>query len=258
MRAVAVIPARYGSTRFPGKPLAPVLGRPLIAWVVDAARACPRFREVCVATDAEPIARAAREAGARVVMTSQGCASGTDRVAEAARSVDADVYVNVQGDEPLVDPDDLADLVEVFAAEPGTRVATLSRPIRDPAELTRPDVVKVVCDRGGNALYFSRSPVPYYRDAWGSLGPGPVPAHPWIPRKHIGIYAFSREALLAFRDLPPGLLEGAERLEQLRALEAGWRIRVLEARWDSVGVDRPQDVPRVEALLRARGARPAG
>ncbi len=257
MRAVAVIPARYGSTRFPGKPLAPVLGRPLIAWVVDAARACPRFREVCVATDAEPIARAARAAGARVVMTSRGCASGTDRVAEAARSVGADVYVNVQGDEPLVDPDDLADLVEVFAAEPGTPMATLSRPIRDPAELTRPDVVKVVCDRGGNALYFSRSPVPYYRDAWGSLGPGPVPAHPWMPRKHIGIYAFSREALLAFRDLPPGLLEGAERLEQLRALEAGWRIRVLEARGDSVGVDRPEDVPRVEALLRARGARPA-
>ncbi len=253
MRAVAVIPARSASSRFPGKPLVPLLGRPLIAWVVDAARSARRIQGVYVATDTEAIARAAEAAGAVAVMTRPECPSGTDRVAEAARRIPADVYVNLQGDEPLVDGADLDALVAVFEADPAVEMATLSRPITQPGDLVSPDVVKVVCDRAGNALYFSRSPVPYYRDLWDRRGPGPVPASaPWTPRRHLGVYAFTRQALLAFPQLPPGALERAERLEQLRALEAGWRIRVVEARADTVGVDRPEDVPRVEALLRTR------
>lgn len=253
MRAVAVIPARYASTRFPGKPLALLLGRPMVAWVVAAARAAERLDEVWVATDSEPIARAAEAAGARVAMTSPACASGTDRVAETARSVRAEVYVNLQGDEPLVEPADIDRLVAVFAEEPGTRMATLARPADREGDLSDPNVVKVVCDAAGGALYFSRSPIPYYRDAWGAAGrPGPAPIGALGPLRHLGLYAFRREALLAFAALPPGRLEQAERLEQLRALEAGWRVRVLPAAGDSLGVDRPEDLARAETALRAR------
>ncbi len=251
MRAVAVVPARYGSSRFPGKPLVPLLEKPLIAWVVERAGACPAFAEVVVATDHPGIAEAARVAGARAVMTSSACRSGTDRVAEAARSVDADVVVNVQGDEPLVDPDDLAGLAAAMAGEDPPAMATLARPLADTAEWLRPDVVKVVCDGRGNALYFSRAPIPYFRDeAEASAGPRLPDRPPVRARKHLGVYAFRREALFAFTALPEGRLERAERLEQLRALEAGWRIRVVVARSDSVGVDRPEDVARVEEMLR--------
>lgn len=253
MRAVAVIPARYASSRFPGKPLALLLGRPMVSWVVEAALLAERLDEVWVATDSEPIARAAEEAGARVAMTSPACASGTDRVAETARSVVADVYVNLQGDEPLLEPADVDRLVGVFADEPATRMATLARPAHREGDLADPNVVKVVCDASGAALYFSRSPIPYYRDAWEGVGAGgPPPASQVTPLRHVGIYAFRREALLAFAALPPGRLEEAERLEQLRALEAGWRIRVLPARGDSLGVDRPEDLVRAEKALRAR------
>lgn len=253
MRAVAVIPARHASTRFPGKPLALLLGRPMVAWVVDAALTAGTLREVWVATDSEPIARAAEAAGARVAMTSPECASGTDRVAETARMASADVYVNLQGDEPLVEPADIDRLVEVFAAEPGTRMATLARPADREGDLLDPNVVKVVCDAAGSALYFSRSPLPYYRDAWSAAGgPAAAPGDQVQPLRHVGLYAFRREALLAFTALPPGRLEQAERLEQLRALEAGWRIRVLPASGDSLGVDRPEDLARAEKALRAR------
>lgn len=244
MRAVAVIPARYGSTRFPGKPLALLLGRPLIAWVVDAARAAEGIAEVWVATDSEPIGAAARAAGARVVLTSPHCASGTDRVAEAAGTVAADVYVNLQGDEPLVEPTDLETLVEVFRASAGgVRMATLARPLERPEELDDSDAVKVVCDAAGDALYFSRAPIPWYRD-----GAADRPA----AQIHLGIYGFTHDALLAFADLPRGVLEEAEKLEQLRALEAGWKVRVCRARTPSVGVDRPADLARAERALRAR------
>ncbi len=253
MRAVAVVPCRYASTRFPGKPLVPLLGKPMVAWVVEAARRCSALAEVWVATDDEAIAGAARAAGARVAMTSPDCPSGTDRVAEAAREIDAAVVVNLQGDEPLVDPGDLDALVAVFAAEPETRMATLARPIADPADLANPDVVKVVCDGAGHALYFSRSPLPYFRDVWGRGGVAEIPPEGPAPLRHHGVYAFRREALFAFPRLPPGRLEGAERLEQLRALEAGWRIRVVPARGEALGVDRPEDVPGAEAALRARG-----
>lgn len=252
MRAVAVIPARYGSTRFPGKPVALLLGRPMVAWVVEAALAAGRVSEVWVATDDERIARSAEDAGARVVMTPENCPSGTDRVAAAANTVAADVYVNLQGDEPLTDPSDIDGLVGVFAAEPGTRMATLARPITGSQELSNPNVVKVVCDGAGHALYFSRSPIPYYRDSW-SNGGGTAPPTGFVgPLQHVGIYAFSRGSLRDFTNLPAGRLEEAERLEQLRALEAGWKIRVLRTQTESVGVDRPEDLGRAEAALRER------
>lgn len=258
MRAIAVIPARYASTRFPGKPLVKLLGRPMVEWVVRAARAARMIDEVCVATDDERIAEAAKACGALVAMTSPDCASGTDRVAEAARQLEErglepDVYVNLQGDEPALDPNDLDVLVEAFYSTPPPQMATLCRTILDAEELWSPDVVKVVRGTGGDALYFSRSPLPHYRDAWGAeQNPHPQPPRGYVkPLAHIGVYAFSAEALQRFPLLPAGLLENAECLEQLRALEAGWKIKALDATGRrGVGVDRPEDVPEAEALLR--------
>lgn len=255
MRAVAVIPARFASTRFPGKPLALLLGRPMISWVVDAARRAHSLCEVWVATDHPAILDAAVEAGAKGVLTSPECASGSDRAAEVARSVEADVFVNLQGDEPLVDPADVDALVAVFRGEASPEMATLAVPLdgANGAELWNPDVVKVVCSGAGDALYFSRSPLPYFRDAWGRSGYGCAsPAGGHRPLRHLGVYAYTRQALLAFPRLPRGALEQAESLEQLRALEAGWRIRVVGARSESLGVDRPGDVAGVETRLRKR------
>lgn len=258
MRAIAVIPARYASTRFPGKPIYPLLGRPMIEWVVRAARGSAAVAEVCVATDDERIAEAARDCGALVAMTSPDCASGTDRVAEAAlqlkevHGLEADVFVNLQGDEPALDPRDLDTLVAAFDCEEPPQMATLARPINDASELWSPDVVKVVRGFGGDALYFSRSPLPHYRDGWSgepSL-PKAAPEGAVTPLAHIGVYAFTAKALQAFPRLPKGQLEEAECLEQLRALEAGWKIRVLDSRGrPGVGVDRPEDVAAAEALL---------
>jgi len=263
VRAIAVIPARYASTRFPGKPLATLLGRPMIAWVVEGALGASSIETVCVATDHEGIARAAEAAGAKAVMTSAACATGTDRVAEAARRFDADVVVNLQGDEPALDPGDVDRLVAVFSGDRPPRMATLSRPAADAQEVWSPDAVKVVTDRFGDALYFSRSPLPYFREAWRGAPPGePPPGGAGNVRIHVGIYAFERAALEAFPSLPQGELERAESLEQLRALESGWRIRVVESgARRSIGVDRPEDVARAEEALRelksAAGGAPA-
>ena len=256
MRAIAVIPARHASTRFPGKPLALLLGRPMVAWVVEAARRAGSLAEVCVATDHEEIARAARTAGARAVMTSPACATGTDRVAEAVRGLDADVVVNLQGDEPALDPTDIDRLVAVFSeTEDPPQMATLARRSADASEVWSPDAVKVVCARNGDALYFSRSPLPYYRDAWRGREAGAEPPSGAVaPLIHMGVYAFGRQYLDAFPRLPSGQLEQAESLEQLRALEAGWRIRVVMSREGvSIGVDRPEDLPRAEAALKSLG-----
>ena len=258
MHAVAVIPARFASTRFPGKPLAPLLGRPMIAWVVAAARAAVRVDQVLVATDHDGIAAAARTAGAEAVMTSPACASGTDRVAVAVRGMRAEIVVNVQGDEPLLDSADLDALIDALDEDSGVKMATLARPLGDAREFADPNVVKVVCSAAGDALYFSRAAIPFFRDAVpvfdpegggdaGTLTPG-------RPLGHLGIYAFRREALLAFSGLPQGVLEQAERLEQLRALEAGWRIRVVPARGETLGVDTPADLARAEAVLAGREA----
>jgi len=244
-RVLAVIPARYSSTRFPGKPLAPIAGKPMVAQVVARAREAGCFDEVLVATDDERIARAAATAGARPVLTGE-CRSGTDRVAMAVQGEDATVVVNVQGDEPALPPANLRLLAEYLRAHAGTPLATLALPAT-PEEFSRPDVTKVVCDLAGRALFFSRSPIPHPRNP-----------RPGVARKHVGLYGFQREALFEFASWPESELELVEGLEQLRALQHGMTIQVLAAAADSVAVDVPADVPRAEAALAALLAREGG
>ena len=243
-RAVAVIPARYASTRFPGKPLADLLGRPMIAWVVAACLEARSLAGVYVATDHEGIADAARKAGATAVMTPPDLASGTDRVALAAEGIDADVFINVQGDEPAIDPRDLDLLAGAFGGANPPRMATLARAAGPGTDFSSPDVVKLVRARNGDALYFSRCAIPYRRDAEGGA--------PTLI--HVGVYAYTAESLKLFARMDVSPLERTEKLEQLRALEAGWRIRVLDALGlPGVGVDRPEDMARATALLLERG-----
>lgn len=241
--AIGVIPARYASTRLPGKPLLSIAGKPMIQHVYERARAARSLSSVLVATDDERIAAAVREFGGEVVMTSPGHRSGTDRVAEATRERQADVVVNIQGDEPLLEPQPLNALVSAFAERPGLEIATLATPIPHPEDATDPAAVKVVTDREGFALYFSRLPIPFYRD-------GQAGAY-W---RHLGVYAYRKEALLRFASLTPTPLEQAEALEQLRALEHGMRILVLPTQHEAIGVDTPEDLERVRRLMAARGA----
>ncbi len=239
MRRVAVIiPARYGAQRFPGKPIADLAGKPLISHVVERARRARGVDAVAVATDDARIARAAEEAGAGAIMTGEA-ATGTDRVAEAARRLEprAGIVVNLQGDEPLLDPRALEALVAAMH-EQEPPMATLARPL-EPDEADRPQVVKVVCDRRGDALYFSRAGIPHRRA--GGVSP--------LARAHVGVYAFAAEALEAFAALPLGELEREESLEQLRALENGLKIRVVDTRYRGFGVDTPEDLERARAIL---------
>lgn len=241
MRRVAVIiPARFGASRLPGKPLADIHGRPLVVHVVERARAARGVDAVVVATDDERIAAAARAAGADAVMTGPA-ETGTDRVAEAARVLlpRPGVVVNLQGDEPLIDP--LAIETLVAAMQHGdVEMGTLARPL-DPGEWERPEVVKVVSDLSGDALYFSRAPIP-----WGRGGEAPAQA-----RAHVGMYAFTSAFLERFAALPRGRLEREEGLEQLRVLEHGLKIRVVDTSYRGFGVDTPQDLERVRALVAA-------
>lgn len=243
MRHVAVIiPARFGASRFPGKPLAELAGKPLIAHVVERARAARGVDVVAVATDDERIARAADAAGARAIMTGPA-ATGTDRVAQAARQLSPrpELVVNLQGDEPLIEPAAIETLVEAMRAS-GAEMGTLARPL-DEGELERTQVVKVVTDLRGDALYFSRAPIPHRRA--GGASP--------LARAHVGIYAFTAAFLERFASLPPGRLEGEESLEQLRALENGIRIRVADTAYRGFGIDTPEDLERARALLGPTG-----
>jgi len=233
-----VIPARYGATRLPGKPLAEIDGRPMIWYVWDKARRAETPARVVVATDDARIAAVVRGFGGEAVMTSPDCQSGTDRVAEAARGMDEEVIVNLQGDEPMMHPSVVDAVAAPLVADPGVLMSTAALLQDDPAEYGRPSVVKVVVDARGDALYFSRSPIPHYRDT----GAGRY-------RKHLGIYGYRREFLFRVAALPPSLLEEAERLEQLRVLESGYRIRVVDVAHDSVGVDTPEDLKAVEGRL---------
>jgi len=237
-RVAVVIPSRYGSTRLPGKPLAQIDGRPMIWYVWDKARRAKIPSRVVVATDDERIASVVRGFGGEALMTSPECASGTDRVAEAARGMDEEIFINLQGDEPLMDPSVVDAVALPLVTEPDVLMATAALPGEDPGEFARPSVVKVVTDARGDALYFSRAPIPHYRDA----GTGPY-------RKHLGIYGYRRDFLFRVAALPPSPLEEAERLEQLRVLQAGYRIRVVDVGHDSVGVDTPEDLKAVEERL---------
>lgn len=239
---LAVIPARYASTRFPGKPLTLIAGRPMIQHVVDRVCAAGRVSAIVVATEDNRIMKAAAEFGAQAIMTRSDHRTGTDRVAEVAVHMPADIYVNVQGDEPLIDPVAIDAVIEAMAEDDEIQIATPCSAILAPNDIMDPNIVKVVTDFEGNALYFSRAPIPWVRDTGAK-----VAARHW---KHIGLYAFRRAALLEFPTLPPGELERLEQLEQLRWLENGFRIRVVETQYDAVSVDVPEDVARVEKILR--------
>jgi 3-deoxy-manno-octulosonate cytidylyltransferase (CMP-KDO synthetase) len=243
-RVTVIIPARWGAQRFPGKPLADLAGRPLVAHVVERALRARGVDRVAVATDDERIAAAAERAGALAILTGEA-ATGTDRVAQAARDLDldpsADLVVNLQGDEPLMEPEAVEAVVRAMAG--GAEMGTLARPLA-PGELERPQVVKVVTDFAGDALYFSRAAIPHRRT--GGASP--------IARAHVGIYAFRAAFLQRFAALPPGRLEAEESLEQLRALEHGHRIRVADTEYRGFGIDTPEDLERARALLGAQGA----
>jgi 3-deoxy-manno-octulosonate cytidylyltransferase (CMP-KDO synthetase) len=245
MKVIGVIPARYASVRFPGKPLAPLAGRPMVLHVLGAARAARRLDRVLVATDDARIADVVRRDGGEAVFTSPDAASGTDRVAEAAAGVPADVYVNVQGDEPLMAPENIDLAVETLLAGSDREIATVAVSI-GAAESRDPNVVKVAVAGDGRALYFSRAPIPYARSGRPDY------------RKHLGIYAYRSPTLAKLAALPPSALERIESLEQLRWLEAGWSIWVGQARADSLGVDTPEDLAKAQEILKSRGDRPYG
>jgi 3-deoxy-manno-octulosonate cytidylyltransferase (CMP-KDO synthetase) len=240
--AIAIIPARYHSTRLPGKALADIAGRPMIEHVYRRTAEARLVRSVVVATDDRRIVEAVEAFGGVARMTSPDHASGTDRLAEVACDLDADLVVNVQGDEPLIDPRMIDEAVAPFAGIDGLEMSTLRRRIDDPSDYASPHVTKVVVDARGFALYFSRAPIPYVRDA-GAAAPA------W---RHVGLYVYRRDVLLRLAALAPTVLERSEALEQLRALEHGIRIHCVETAYDSVGVDTPADLARVRARLADR------
>jgi 3-deoxy-manno-octulosonate cytidylyltransferase (CMP-KDO synthetase) len=240
-KVVVVIPARYGSTRLPGKPLVSLAGKPMIQRVYERAKMAKRVDQVIVATDDERIVKAVQEFGGEARMTRGDHRTGTERVAEVAAHVDGNVFVNAQGDEPLLDPAAIDTAVEALLEDPPASVATVATPVKVLSDVMDPNVVKAVLDFDGYALYFSRAPVPWVRDTAGK-----VHVKYW---KHLGLYVFQRDALLEYPTLPQGELERIEQLEQLRWMENGWKIRVAEVEHDAVSVDVPEDVARVEKLL---------
>jgi 3-deoxy-manno-octulosonate cytidylyltransferase (CMP-KDO synthetase) len=240
-KVVVVIPARYGATRLPGKPLVQLAGKPMIQRVYERATLARSVSRVIVATDDERIRQAVEAFGGEARMTRADHRTGTERVAEVAAHVDGDVFVNVQGDEPLLDPAAVDTAVNALLEEPHADVATVATPIKTPADIMDPNVCKVVLDFDDNALYFSRAPIPWVRDTEGKIQVRHL--------KHLGLYVFQREALLEYATLPQGELERIEQLEQLRWMENGVKIRVAEVEHDAVSVDVPEDVARVEKLL---------
>lgn len=251
MTSIVIIPARYDSTRFPGKPLYPLKGVPVIQHVYENAKRACRADDVIVATDSETIFERVLAFGGKAVMTDKTHPSGTDRIAEVAASMDYDIIVNVQGDEPLVRPEMIDGVIAVLD-DNNASIGTLVKKIENTDEISDPNVVKVVFDKEGFALYFSRAPIPYYRDEWKTLGTVSritIPDSRFAIYKHIGIYSYRREALLMLAEIEPTNLEKIERLEQLRALENGMKIKVKETSFETCGVDTPEDIERVEKCL---------
>jgi 3-deoxy-manno-octulosonate cytidylyltransferase (CMP-KDO synthetase) len=238
-RILGVIPARFQSSRFPGKALVSIAGKSMLQHVYERASQARYLTKLIIATDDDRIYDAARDFGAAVRMTRPDHMSGTDRAAEIASAETAEIIVNIQGDEPLIDPDAIDASILAMIDDEDAPMATLKKRIEDETEVTNPNVVKVVTDISGNAIYFSRCPIPFVRG-------GSAPHF-----KHIGLYIYRRDFLLRYSSLPVGPLETAERLEQLRALENGHRIRVVETDYDSLGVDTPEDLDRVSTLFEA-------
>lgn len=253
MAIVAIIPARFGSSRLPGKPLSEIHGKTMIQRVHERVCQARRVDRVLVATDDERIVRVVHGFGGEAVLTRVDHSTGTDRLAEAATSTDATIVVNVQGDEPMLDPTGIDAAIEALDDDPVIAISTIALPLTDPKEMLSSSVVKVVTDAAGNALYFSRAPIPWFRqgtsDDAGSAAAAAVSRG--LTRKHVGLYVYRRDALLRFASLPPSPLEESEGLEQLRALHHGMRIRVVPQEGESgLAVDTPEDLERVRALLR--------
>jgi 3-deoxy-manno-octulosonate cytidylyltransferase (CMP-KDO synthetase) len=240
-QVVVVIPSRYAATRLPGKPLVNLAGKPMVQRVYEQAKLAQTVHRVLVATDDQRIVDAVRAFGGEARMTRSDHRSGTERIAEVAAHEPGDVFVNVQGDEPLINPLAIDTAVAALLEDPPAPIATVATPIRHVPDIMDPNVVKTVLDFDSNALYFSRAPIPWVRDTQQK-----VHVKYW---KHLGLYVFQRDALLEYPTLPRGELEKIEQLEQLRWLENGWRIRVAEVEHDAVSVDVPEDVTRVEKLL---------
>src|SRR5437667_4361762 len=240
-KVIVVIPARYGSVRLPGKPLISLAGKPMIQRVVERARLAKRTDRVIVATDDERIVKAVEGFGGEARMTRTEHRTGTERVAEVAAHEHGDVFVNAQGDEPLLDPHAIDVAVDSLLEEPQASISTVATPIKTLGDIMDPNAVKAVLDFDGNAIYFSRAPIPWVRDTTSKIQVRHL--------KHLGLYVFQREALLEYPTLPQGELERIEQLEQLRWMENGWKIRVAEVEHDAVSVDVPEDVEKVEKLL---------
>ncbi len=242
MKIIVLIPSRWGSSRFEGKPLARISGKPMVQRVFEQSKKAVGIHTIAVVTDDVRIADAVREFGGTALMTRPENRSGTDRVAEASEQLQAspeDIIVNIQGDQPLLHPEGIQEVVAPLKADPSLGMSTLAFRIVNPREITDPKDVKVVFDQRGNALYFSRATIPFPRD----------PDTIRDTYKHLGIYAYRKWFLDTFRDLPTGVLEEVEKLEQLRAMEHGWPIRVVVSAYDSPEVDIPEDIHRIEAML---------
>ncbi len=262
-RVVAIIPARYNATRFPGKPLALLKGKPIIQYVYENASRASLINSILVATDDKRIYDTVINFGGRAVMTSDNHVSGTDRIAEAAGNIECDYVINVQGDEPFIEPEMIDDVVNLLYNDADASISTLAKRVMDINEIFSPHVVKVVMDDEGFALYFSRAPIPYHRDEWSientehriqnteiiktfelkTAKPGNGNFYCY---KHIGIYGYRKDALIRFSSLKPGRLEKSEKLEQLRALNAGMKIKVKETQYDTFGIDTIEDLRKAE------------
>lgn len=240
MKIIGVIPARYKSSRFPGKPLVEICGRPMIYWVYQQAKKVQEFDEVYVATDDERICAACREHGMAVIMTSDQHNTGSDRVAEVAQKVEGDLFVNVQGDEPVIHPEMIQQVISIFLEDDSVYFGSLKKEITDPEEIRAASTVKVVTDDKGDALYFSRSVIP------SNIKDGKQAR----VFRHVGIYAYKKEFLLQFSAMEQTELELGEGIEPLRAMQKGYKIRLKETTHESIGVDLPEHVARVERILR--------
>jgi len=243
VKAIGVIPARWGATRFEGKVLANLLGKPVIQHVWENAKKAKTLDDLVVACDDERILKAVERFGGKAVYTSPNQPSGTDRLAEVVNAMNIDIAVNIQGDEPLMKPIMIDNLVMALQEEKVAGMATIVKKIEDDSELTNSNVVKVIIDKNGYAIYFSRYAIPYNRTNGTDSKKRPT------YYKHIGLYAFTKDFLFTFKKLPNSSLENAEKLEQLRAIEYGYKIKVVETKFDTVGVDRPEDLKKAEALL---------
>lgn len=241
MKIIGIIPARWGSTRFEGKVLANIAGKPMLQHVYERAKQAKLIDGVLIACDDERIFKACEKFGARVVLTSSNHPSGTDRIAEAAKKISCGLVINIQGDEPLIKPSVIDDLARVMMEERVATVGTLIKKIENKQEIENPNIVKVIVDQHKYALYFSRAVVPYPRDQKDREG--------IVYYKHLGIYAYRKDFLLNFKNLPKSNLEEIERLEQLRILEAGYKIKTVLTQAETIGVDTPEDLEKVEALF---------